>query len=120
MPIDEIINRADEYPPMIQSLVRELLLEQKTRKLLEERLNVCEHEYALLRARHEQTLNNLAVLNHDFDKCRIDLKNSFDKLNELRHSNCQLRLHIEQLLSNERQQMYTDDEIFYGKRQRRH
>jgi len=83
VPLDEIINHAGEYPRMIQSLVHELLLEQNKRKLVEERLHICEHDYALLNAQHEQTINNLILLKHDFDKCRIDLKNSFIELNEL-------------------------------------
>ncbi len=118
--IDEIISHVEEYPPVIQSLVRELLLEQKQRKIIEERLNICEHDYVLLRAQYEQTINDLTLIKHDYDQCRIDLKNNFIELNELRHSNCQLRVHIDHLLNNEQHPMYTDDEMFYTKRQRRY
>jgi hypothetical protein len=120
LPIDEIINHAEQHSPTVQSLIQELFLEQKKRKLMEERLNIREHDYALLHAQHEQTINNLTLLKHDYDKCRIDLQNSLVELNELRHANCQLRVHIDHCLNNERQQMYTDDEIFHTKRQRKH
>ncbi|CAF2428455.1 unnamed protein product [Rotaria sp. Silwood2] len=119
MPIDEIVNNVEKHPPVVQALVRELLLERKTRQLTEEKISIYEHDYAYLRAQHEATINNMTLLKHDYDRCRLDLKNCSIELNELRHNNHQLRVRIDHLLNNERQHSYTNEEIFYAKRQRR-
>jgi hypothetical protein len=118
--IDKVLNNPEEYPPVIQALVREVLLERKKRQLAEEKMNIREHDYVILHAQHEQTINSLGLLKHDFDQCRLDLKNSCLEMNELRHHNHQLRTHIEQLLNDGRPQIYTNEEIFFAKRQRRY
>ncbi len=119
-PIDEIITNADGHLPIVQTLVREILLERQKRQLIEERLNMREHDYALLHAQHEQTINNMTLLKREYDQCRLDLQNNYIELNEVRHNNQQLRVHIDHLLNDERQQMYSNDAMLYEKRQRRH
>jgi hypothetical protein len=79
-----------------------------------------EHDYALLHAQHEQTINNMTLLKREYDQCRLDLQNNYIELNEVRHNNQQLRVHIDHLLNDERQQMYSNDAMLYEKRQRRH
>jgi hypothetical protein len=79
-----------------------------------------EHDYALLHAQHQQTITNMTLLKREYDQCRLDLQNSYIELNEVRHNNQQLRVHIDHLLNDERQQMYSNDAMLYEKRQRRH
>ena len=79
-----------------------------------------EHDYALLHAEHEQTISNMTLLKREYDQCRLDLKNSCIELNEVRHNNHQLRVHLDHLLTDERQQTYTNDTMYHEKRQRRH
>ncbi|CAM2705755.1 unnamed protein product [Rotaria socialis] len=118
--INEITHDAEKHPPIVQTLIRELLLERKKRQLIENRLNMREHEYAHLHAQHEAIGNNLALLKHDYDQCRLDLKARSIELNELRHHNHQLRVHVDQLLIDDGQQMNINNEMFYSKRQRKY
>jgi hypothetical protein len=120
MPIDESIPNPEQQSPFVQALVRDLILERKKRQLIEEKFNIREHDYARLHAQHEQAINSLALLKHDFDQCRLDLKNSCIEINELRRHNHQLRTDMEHMLTDGRQQMYTNEEIFFARRQRRH
>ncbi|CAF0825990.1 unnamed protein product [Rotaria sordida] len=120
MSIDEIISNGEKHPPVVQALIREVLLERKKRQLTEEKLNIYEHDYAHLRVQHETALNNMTLLKHEYDRCRLDLKNCSIELNQLHHNNHQLRIRIDDLLNNNQQHSYTNEEIFYAKRQRRY
>jgi hypothetical protein len=118
--IDEILSNTEKHSPVVQTLIRELLLERQNRQLIEGKFILREHDYALLHTRHEQTINNITILKHDYDQCRIDLKAKSMELNELRNNNHLLRAQIDRHLNNERQQKYATEETFYSKRQRRH